>query len=97
MKKQKFLKPCFVFLALLAFSMLSFGGVDSWDSKIQTEKVGGKQIMEENSVHANEVDTVAGLREAYRHEVNTSDSDVVQFVSPVWHEELARVFYLVFK
>lgn len=78
MKKQKFLKPCFVFLLLVTFSMLVFGCGDKGESKIQTERVEGKQLMENNSIHTNEADVVAGLHATHRHEVNTSDSEVAQ-------------------
>ncbi|MFQ5687157.1 MAG: hypothetical protein ACE5GV_10895 [Candidatus Scalindua sp.] len=66
MKKQKFLKPYFVFLLLFTFSMLVIGCGENSESKVQTERVEGRQLMKENSTHANEADVVV---------VNTSDSE----------------------
>lgn len=88
MKKQIFLKLCFAFLLLSAFSMLVFGCMDKGESKIQTGKVEGKQLMKENSIYTNEVEVIR---------VDTSNSESPQLLSPVWHKELACAFYLVFK
>jgi hypothetical protein len=64
-KKQTFLKPRFALLLFFTFSMLVIGCVENGESKIQTERVDGRQ-MEKNSLNANEADVVI---------VNTSDSE----------------------
>jgi hypothetical protein len=94
-KKHRFLKPFFALLLFFAFSMLVFGCGNKGESRGQTKKVEGKQLMEGSSAYIKEV-TVACLSETHRHEVNASDSEVVQFLSPVWHKELARAFCFVF-
>ena len=76
---------------------IAFGCEGENKSSIHPEKVESKQLMEGNSAHTNEANVVAGLHATYRHEVDSSDSEVTQFVTPVWHKELASAFYLVFK
>jgi hypothetical protein len=87
MKKQKFLSSCFVFLLIFTFSMLVFGCGGKDESKIQTKKIEGKQLMEKNSTHASEAEVIR---------VDSSGPDMAMFLSPVWHKELARALYLVF-
>lgn len=88
MKKQKLLKSVCTFLLFSTFSMLVFGCGDKGESKVQTERVEGKQLMEKNSAHTNEVEVIR---------VDASGSEAPQSGSPVWHKELACAFYLVFK
>ena len=68
-KKQKLLKSVFTLLLFCTFSMLFIGCGEKGESKFQTEKVEGKQLMEKNSL--NEV-----------VKVNASDSEELQ-VFPV--------------
>ena len=97
MKKYMLFKLCFDFLLLFTFSMMVFGCRDKGESMVQTERVEDKQLMENNSIHTNKADVVAGLHATHRHEVDTSGSEAAQFVSTAWHKELACAFYLVFK
>jgi hypothetical protein len=76
MKKQRYLRSCFVFLVLFTFSMLIFGCGDNGVSKLQTERVESKQLKEESSAHANEADAVV---------INTSGSGLSQ-IFPVEDE-----------
>ena len=58
MKKQRYLRSCFVLLLLFTFSIPIFGCGDKRESKIQAEKVESKQRMEKNSAQVNEVEVV---------------------------------------
>ncbi len=97
MKRDQFFMSYFVLPLFFTFSMLVIGFTIFPTAKVQTEKVEGKQLMKENSAHTNEAVVVTGLHAALRHEADTSDSNVDQIASPVWHKELARAFYLVFE
>lgn len=70
MKKQKFLKPYFALLLFFTFSMLVIGCGENSESKVQTGKVEGRQLMKENSLlEANKADVVL---------INTSGSEASQ-------------------
>ena len=98
-KREQFLRSYFVISLLFTSSMLVFGcGEKVKSSKVQAERVETKQPAGNNSTHVvKEADVIAGLHTTHRHEVNDSDSEESQFVSPAWHKELASAFYLVFK
>ena len=52
-KKQKFLKPSFVLLLFFTFSILVIGCGDKDTTKANTEKTESKQLIEKNSLNAN--------------------------------------------
>lgn len=87
----------YLFLMLLISLTIVLGCGERNKSSINLGKIEGKRPSENNSTHINEANIVAGLHVTHRHEVDASDSEMDQFVSPDWHKELARAFYLAFK
>jgi len=58
MKKQMFFKSCFALLLFFTFAMLVIGCWEDGESKVQTERVEGKPLMDKNSLNANEAEVV---------------------------------------
>ncbi len=69
-KKQKLLKSVFTFLLFCTFSMLFFGCGKNGESKVQSERVEAKQLMDTNITFASKDST----DEDTSPEINTSQT-----------------------